>query len=214
MWRLVTKRKRNRVDPIELVVLAVFAATSVWVLVLGLWWTVTEGRVWTGVNGVYVQDVTQYLAWVRDASRHVLVSDLFVLRASPHDYLHQRSRSPGASSRSGWHRGSHWRCGSPSPSAARSSRSARSCTASWTSGSVDGRRWCSPCSARRSARSRTCGFRGGHGDTYSGCCRWQRWSLRCSFTSVRFGAPRRCGRRRCWPGSRAGCTRGRGRSWR
>ena len=87
MWRLVTKRKRNRVDPIELVVLAVFAATSVWVLVLGLWWTVTEGRVWTGVNGVYVQDVTQYLAWVRDASRHVLVSDLFVLRDSPHDYL-------------------------------------------------------------------------------------------------------------------------------
>ncbi len=87
MWRLVTKRKRNRVDPIELVVLAVFAATSVWVLVLGLWWTVTEGRVWTGVKGVYVQDVTQYLAWVRDASRHVLVSDLFVLRDSPHDYL-------------------------------------------------------------------------------------------------------------------------------
>ncbi len=67
--------------------LAVFAATSVWVLALSLWWTVTGGRVWTGVNGVYVQDVTQYLAWIRDASRHVLVSDLFVLRASPHDYL-------------------------------------------------------------------------------------------------------------------------------
>ena len=67
--------------------LVVFAATSVWVLALGAWWTVTEGRVWTGVNGVYVQDVTQYLAWIRDASRHVLVSDLFVLGASPHDYL-------------------------------------------------------------------------------------------------------------------------------
>jgi hypothetical protein len=79
--------KRNRVDPIELVGLAVFAAMSVWVLALGLWWTVTARRVWTGVNGVYVQDVTQYLAWIRDASRHVLVSDLFVLRASPHDYL-------------------------------------------------------------------------------------------------------------------------------
>jgi len=79
--------RRERVDPIELVVLAAFAATSVWVLALGLWWTATEGRVWTGVNGVYVQDVTQYLAWIRDASRHVLVSDLFVLRASPHDYL-------------------------------------------------------------------------------------------------------------------------------
>jgi len=84
---LPERKKRNRVDPIELVVLAVFAATSVWVLALGAWWTVTEGRVWTGVNGVYVQDVTQYLAWIRDASRHVLVSDLFVLGASPHDYL-------------------------------------------------------------------------------------------------------------------------------
>jgi hypothetical protein len=77
----------ERVDRLELVVLGAFAALSVWVLALGLWWTVTRGRVWTGVNGVYVQDVTQYLAWIRDASRHVLVSDLFVLRSTPHDYL-------------------------------------------------------------------------------------------------------------------------------
>jgi hypothetical protein len=77
----------ERVDPLELVVLVVFAAVSVWVLALGVWWTVTQGRVWTGVNGAYVQDVTQYLAWIRDASRHVLVSDLFVLRATPRDYL-------------------------------------------------------------------------------------------------------------------------------
>jgi hypothetical protein len=28
-----------------------------------------------------------YLAWIRDASRHVLVSNLFVLRPTPHDYL-------------------------------------------------------------------------------------------------------------------------------
>ena len=67
--------------------LAAFAVMSAWVLLLGLWWTVTQGRIWTGVNGVYVQDVTQYLAWIRDASRHVLVSDLFVSNATPHDYL-------------------------------------------------------------------------------------------------------------------------------
>jgi hypothetical protein len=60
---------------------------SVWVLALGVWWTATRGLVWTGVNGVYVQDVTQYLAWIRDASRHVLVSDMFVLGRTPHDYL-------------------------------------------------------------------------------------------------------------------------------
>ena len=65
----------------------VFVAMSVWVLALGLWWNLTRARVWTGVDGVYVQDVTQYLAWIQDASRHVLVSDLFVLRGTPHDYL-------------------------------------------------------------------------------------------------------------------------------
>jgi hypothetical protein len=77
----------DRVDPLELVISGVFAVMSVWVLALGLWWTMTQGRVWTGIDGVYVQDVTQYLAWIRDASRHVLVSDLFVLRGTPHDYL-------------------------------------------------------------------------------------------------------------------------------
>jgi hypothetical protein len=76
----------GRVDRIELVVLGVFAAMSVSVLAIGLWWTLTQGRVWTGVNWVYVQDVTQYLAWIRDAARHVLVSNLFVLRTTPHDY--------------------------------------------------------------------------------------------------------------------------------
>lgn len=83
----VERNTRARGDPVELVVLGAFATMSVWVLALGLWWTVTHGRTWTGVNGVYIQDDTQYLAWIRDASRHVLVSDLFVLRATPHDYL-------------------------------------------------------------------------------------------------------------------------------
>ena len=81
------RSRRDGLDPVERVVLCVFAVVSVWVLALQLWLTVTQGRVWTGVNGVYVQDVTQYLAWIRDASRHVLVSDLFVLGATPHDYL-------------------------------------------------------------------------------------------------------------------------------
>ena len=77
----------KRVDRFELLVFGVFVAMSVWVLALGLWWNLTRARVWTGVDGVYVQDVTQYLAWIQDASRHVLVSDLFVLRGTPHDYL-------------------------------------------------------------------------------------------------------------------------------
>ena len=42
---------------------------------------------WTGTDGVFPPDQLQYLAWVRDASRHGLVSDLFVLAPSAHDYL-------------------------------------------------------------------------------------------------------------------------------
>ena len=48
---------------------------------------VVNGRVWTGTDGVYIVDQMQYLAWIRDASHHVLSSNLFVLRATPHDYF-------------------------------------------------------------------------------------------------------------------------------
>jgi hypothetical protein len=43
--------------------------------------------VWTGIDGEFPVDQMQYLAWVQDASHHVLVSDLFTLRSTPHDYL-------------------------------------------------------------------------------------------------------------------------------
>ena len=200
------KSKANRVDPVELVVLAVFAATSVWVLALGLWWTITGGRIWTGVNGVYVQDVTQYLAWIRDASRHVLVSDLFVLRLSPHDYLQPAIAISGglvAIGMAPWLALALWQ-----PVAVGGTFIAiRSLVHGQLSERL-GRRAALVLAlfGLRSARSRTCGCRGGRGDTYSGCCRWRRWSLRCSCTSARSGAPPRCGRRRCLPGSRAGCT--------
>jgi hypothetical protein len=47
----------------------------------------SHGRVWTGTDGLYLPDQLQYLAWIRDASKHVLISDLFVLNSTPHDYL-------------------------------------------------------------------------------------------------------------------------------
>ncbi len=76
-----------RVDGFDRVVLAAFAAVSVWVLALNVWQVAVNGRVWTGTDGVYVVDQLQYLAWIRDASQHGLVSNLFVLRATPADYL-------------------------------------------------------------------------------------------------------------------------------
>lgn len=76
-----------RLDRFEAGALAVFALISVWVLALELWQVVAHGRVWTGTDGLYLIDQLQYLAWIRDASRHVLVSNLFVLHATPADYF-------------------------------------------------------------------------------------------------------------------------------
>jgi len=78
---------RRRIDPVELAVLAAFAAVSVWVLALDLWQVVAHGLVWTGTDGFFVIDQLQYLAWIRDASHHLLASNLFVLRPTPADYF-------------------------------------------------------------------------------------------------------------------------------
>ena len=64
-----------------------FAAISMWVLALDVWRVVFDGGVWTGTDGVYIVDQLQYLAWIKDASHHILVSNLFVLRSTPADYF-------------------------------------------------------------------------------------------------------------------------------
>ena len=79
--------RRRRIDGFELGLFALFAAVSVWVLALDLWQVVAHGRVWTGTDGLYLVDQMQYLAWIRDASHHVLASNLFVLRSTPADYF-------------------------------------------------------------------------------------------------------------------------------
>lgn len=77
----------RHIDRFELVLLATFAGVSAWVLGLDLWQVVVHGRSWTGTDGLYLVDQMQYLAWIRDASHHSFASNLFVLRATPHDYL-------------------------------------------------------------------------------------------------------------------------------
>jgi hypothetical protein len=74
-------------DRFELAVLLAFAAVSAWVLGLDLWRVIVDGRVWTGTDGLFVTDQMQYLAWIQSASRHVLVSDLFVLNTTSPDYF-------------------------------------------------------------------------------------------------------------------------------
>jgi hypothetical protein len=83
----IEPRRRRQVDWFEFGVLVAFAAVSLFVLALDLWQVVFNGRVWTGTDGVYIVDQLQYLAWIRDASHHVLVSNLFVLRSTPADYF-------------------------------------------------------------------------------------------------------------------------------
>src|SRR5581483_9586343 len=74
-------------DGFELTVLAILAALSLWILALDVWQVVIHHRTWTGTDGEFLADQMQYLAWIRDSSHHFLVSDLFVLRGTPHDYL-------------------------------------------------------------------------------------------------------------------------------
>ena len=67
--------------------LCLFAAVSLFVLGADVWQVIVHGRVWTGTDGVYIVDQMQYLAWIKDASKHVLASNLFVLRGTPADYF-------------------------------------------------------------------------------------------------------------------------------
>ena len=54
-------------------------------LLLRVW---TRGGVVTGADGFLVADPMQYLTWLRDASDHVAVSNLYDLAPGPHSFVH------------------------------------------------------------------------------------------------------------------------------
>jgi hypothetical protein len=79
---------RRRFDWFELAIFGLFAAASVWVLALDVYHDVARSDlVWTGTDGLFLNDQMQYLAWIQDASKHFVASDMFVLRSTPHDYF-------------------------------------------------------------------------------------------------------------------------------
>ena len=82
-------RRRRRLAPdwFELLILAAFAAVSMWVLALDLYRASVHGLVWTGTDGFYIVDQMQYLAWIQEAAKHVLVANLFVLHPTSADYF-------------------------------------------------------------------------------------------------------------------------------
>lgn len=88
--------RRWQLNGFESCVLVAFALVSVWVLSLDLWQVVAHGRVWTGSDSIYGVDQFQYEAWIRDASHHFLVSNLFVLRPTPADYFQPAIAISGA----------------------------------------------------------------------------------------------------------------------
>jgi hypothetical protein len=80
--------QERRFDWFDVAVLGLFAAVSVWVLALDLYQVASHNNlVWTGTDGLFLNDQMQYLAWIQDASKHFLASDMFVLRGTPHDYF-------------------------------------------------------------------------------------------------------------------------------
>ena len=81
-----TGRSRGS-DWFELLVVGLFGLLAAWVLAIDLWDVVVHGQVWTGTDGIFSEDQLQYLAWIRDASQHVLVSNMFVLTPTRADYL-------------------------------------------------------------------------------------------------------------------------------
>jgi hypothetical protein len=91
-----SRSARRRADWFGLGVLALFALTSVWLIGLNLWYSTHQHLVWLGIDGEYPIDQLQYLAWIGDAAHHVLVSDLFTARTTPHDYLQPMVAISGA----------------------------------------------------------------------------------------------------------------------
>ncbi len=208
--------RRRGLDRFELVVLAAFGGISVWVLTLDLWQVVVHGRAWMGTDGLYLVDQMQYLAWIRDASAHVLASNLFVLRSTPADYIMPAVAISGGVSALGvapWLALLLWK-----PVAVLAVFFAvrayvrRMLAGLWArrAALVLGRSSDrSASSTGRGACSTTCFPGSRHGVTRSGCWPWRRWSRRCSHMTAagpRAGSP---GRRDCsepWP---ARCIPGR-----
>ncbi len=79
--------RRRAVDPVELGLLVLLAAISMWVVAGDLVQAAQHHLVWTRTDGFFIVDQMQYLAWIQSAAQHGLISNLYVLRSSPADYL-------------------------------------------------------------------------------------------------------------------------------
>ncbi len=79
---------RGERDYAELGIFLALALLSVWTLGLLLHRVLVNGNTWTGSDGLHVSDQMQYLAWIREASRHLLIANPYELTPTPATFLH------------------------------------------------------------------------------------------------------------------------------
>jgi hypothetical protein len=75
-------------DRAERAILVLFALLSVWLLAILVRRALTGSLVWTGTDGLHVSDQVQYLNWIRDAGRHILISNYYELGSTQRSFLH------------------------------------------------------------------------------------------------------------------------------
>jgi len=74
-------------DRFELGLLALMGVLSLWVAGSDVVVALSRGLRWTHTDGFFPADQLQYLAWIQSSASHGLISDLYVLRSTPADYL-------------------------------------------------------------------------------------------------------------------------------
>lgn len=74
-------------DPFEWGVLGLFCVLSLFVIVSNVVEAHHTSLIWTRTDGFFSGDQLQYLAWIRSSAKHVLVSDMYVLRPTAADYF-------------------------------------------------------------------------------------------------------------------------------
>jgi hypothetical protein len=72
-------------DAFDFVILGAFLVLSLWTV--GVFDVQQRGLHWTGTNGFYLGDQMQYLGFIRDSARHLLIGDPYRAGGSQHDYL-------------------------------------------------------------------------------------------------------------------------------
>jgi hypothetical protein len=86
--RIRLGRRLSGFDLVELATLALLAVLACWTMAWLIVRAVHRHEVWTGADGLHPTDQLQYMAWIRSAGASVLISDRFVIRATPHTFLH------------------------------------------------------------------------------------------------------------------------------